>query len=58
MRNDTGNLEILELALKNDIITPSDMEKLKNSMKRKSFEKLKNALKPLHSYTIAQTGKR
>ena len=57
MRNDSGNLEILELALKNDIITPSDMEKLKNSMKRKSFKKLKNTLKPLHPYTIAQTGK-
>lgn len=46
--DNSENLKLLELALKNDILDSSDMEKIKESMKKKTLEKLKNELKPLH----------
>lgn len=54
---DNENLKVLELALENDILSSSDMEKIKESMKKKTLEKLKNELKPLHPYTIRQNEK-
>ena len=43
---DNENLKLLELALKNDILNSSDMERIKEAMKKKTFENLKNELKP------------
>ena len=54
---DNENLKVLELALENDILSSSDMEKIKESMKKKTLEELKNKLKPLHPYTIRQNEK-
>ena len=54
---DNENLKLLELALENDILSSSDMEKIKESMKKKTLEELKNKLKPLHPYTIRQNEK-
>lgn len=54
---DNENLKLLELALENDILSSSDMEKIRESMKKKTLEKLKNELKPLHPYTIRQNEK-
>lgn len=55
--DNSENLKLLELALKNDILDSSDMEKIKESMKKKTLEKLKNELKPLHPHTIRQNEK-
>ena len=40
--DNSENLKLLELALKNDILDSSDKEKIKESMKKKTLEKLKN----------------